>query len=114
MRLVSNLHRLVDRQFLAVALHPLAVDRYEAHARSYGPERGLGLTDIAFPALKLLEAALVDRDLGNPTLTGFVLRSEEHTSELQSLMRLSSAVFCLKTKITDIIYTLHALPQCRP
>src|SRR3546814_7818012 len=26
----------------------------------------------------------------------FVLRSEEHTSELQSLMRISYAVFCLK------------------
>src|SRR3546814_5457024 len=28
----------------------------------------------------------------------FLLRSEEHTSELQSLMRLSYAVFCLKKK----------------
>src|SRR3546814_6245848 len=28
----------------------------------------------------------------------FALRSEEHTSELQSLMRNSSAVFCLKKK----------------
>src|SRR3546814_5005177 len=28
----------------------------------------------------------------------FVLRSEEHTSELQSLMRISYAVFCLKKK----------------
>src|SRR3546814_4826529 len=28
------------------------------------------------------------------------LRSEEHTSELQSLMRISYAVFCLKTKIS--------------
>src|SRR3546814_6754497 len=27
-------------------------------------------------------------------------RSEEHTSELQSLMRISYAVFCLKTKNT--------------
>src|SRR3546814_3865850 len=27
-----------------------------------------------------------------------LLRSEEHTSELQSLMRISYAVFCLKTK----------------
>src|SRR3546814_1534981 len=26
-------------------------------------------------------------------------RSEEHTSELQSLMRISYAVFCLKTKL---------------
>src|SRR3546814_5351075 len=29
---------------------------------------------------------------------GFGWRSEEHTSELQSLMRISSAVFCLKKK----------------
>src|SRR3546814_9056015 len=28
-----------------------------------------------------------------------MFRSEEHTSELQSLMRISYAVFCLKTKI---------------
>src|SRR3546814_9417105 len=34
-------------------------------------------------------------------------RSEEHTSELQSLMRISYAVFCLKkkTKITTVIET---------
>src|SRR3546814_2162505 len=30
-----------------------------------------------------------------------VLRSEEHTSELQSLMRISYAVFCLKKKKTN-------------
>src|SRR3546814_1874522 len=29
----------------------------------------------------------------------FAVRSEEHTSELQSLMRISYAVFCLKKKI---------------
>src|SRR3546814_5931460 len=28
--------------------------------------------------------------------TGYMLRSEEHTSELQSLMSISYAVFCLK------------------
>src|SRR3546814_8903106 len=32
----------------------------------------------------------------------FERRSEEHTSELQSLMRISYAVFCLKTKNTII------------
>src|SRR3546814_6262805 len=32
-------------------------------------------------------------------------RSEEHTSELQSLMRISSAVFRLKNKLTKNIYT---------
>src|SRR3546814_9920907 len=34
----------------------------------------------------------------------FAKRSEEHTSELQSLMRISSAVFCLK-KNKDRIHT---------
>src|SRR3546814_4560352 len=33
----------------------------------------------------------------------FVIRSEEHTSELQSLMRISYAVFCLKKKIINHI-----------
>src|SRR3546814_6213996 len=33
------------------------------------------------------------------------LRSEEHTSELQSLMRISYAVFCLKKKTKSIHYT---------
>src|SRR3546814_5611064 len=31
-----------------------------------------------------------------------LLRSEEHTSELQSLMRISYAVFCLKKKKTQL------------
>src|SRR3546814_8609604 len=39
--------------------------------------------------LKLLTAHRVELEL---------LRSEEHTSELQSLMRISYAVFCLKKK----------------
>src|SRR3546814_2670195 len=35
-------------------------------------------------------------------------RSEEHTSELQSLMRISYAVFCLKKKIkTDHIRNIY-------
>src|SRR3546814_3221981 len=36
-------------------------------------------------------------------------RSEEHTSELQSLMRISYAVFCLKKKKTHKHYTLTAI-----
>src|SRR3546814_1636289 len=34
---------------------------------------------------------------GAPIISGTIQRSEEHTSELQSLMRISYAVFCLKT-----------------
>src|SRR3546814_4268695 len=43
-----------------------------------------------------------DWDLESDRTSGFdASRSEEHTSELQSLMRISYAVFCLKKK-TDI------------
>src|SRR3546814_9720628 len=34
-------------------------------------------------------------------------RSEEHTSELQSLMRISSAVFCLKKNNQQYIHEYH-------
>src|SRR3546814_3566787 len=39
------------------------------------------------------------RRFSQPTASA-LLRSEEHTSELQSLMRISYAVFCLKKKKT--------------
>src|SRR3546814_7775977 len=42
--------------------------------------------------------ALVEPAVGEGGLEHRVLRSEEHTSELQSLMRISYAVFCLKKK----------------
>src|SRR3546814_10269814 len=42
-------------------------------------------------ASRSLRASARDREAGNA-------RSEEHTSELQSLMRISYAVFCLKKK----------------
>src|SRR3546814_8927926 len=38
-------------------------------------------------------------------------RSEEHTSELQSLMRISYAVFCLKKKIIKTTKTKSQKPQ---
>src|SRR3546814_6113702 len=45
-------------------------------------------------------------DLVQETLLKAWARSEEHTSELQSLMRISSAVCCLKKKI--YIYCQYA------
>src|SRR3546814_6652519 len=52
-------------------------------------------------ALRHLEPAVGVRAkrLG-PTVGAILRRSEEHTSELQSLMRISYAVFCLKKKTT--------------
>src|SRR3546814_10797475 len=40
---------------------------------------------------------------GVELFTVIVVRSEEHTSELQSLMRISYAVFCLKKKTKKYI-----------
>src|SRR3546814_1316580 len=40
----------------------------------------------------------VDQSLCRSRIAAHVRRSEEHTSELQSLMRISYAVFCLKKK----------------
>src|SRR3546814_9047279 len=39
---------------------------------------------------------------GKPMQNGYCERSEEHTSELQSLMRISYAVICLKKKHKNI------------
>src|SRR3546814_8740100 len=46
----------------------------------------------------LLAVLLVRRLRWRPALFALLARSEEHTSELQSLMRISSAVFCFKKK----------------
>src|SRR3546814_11680468 len=48
----------------------------------------------------LLDCGTIGRGGGTRTIPiQFTERSEEHTSELQSLMRISYAVFCLKKKI---------------
>src|SRR3546814_3953790 len=78
---------------------------------------GVGWSATAGAALALLTGVVELADI--PTVWGFVwnatftfiaviiisllldeARSEEHTSELQSLMRISYAVFCLKKKKT--------------
>src|SRR3546814_8295884 len=56
-------------------------------------------------------------DAGDPDEIEFVLlfraepRSEEHTSELQSLMRISYAVFCLKNKKEPMQRLRHSTTQ---
>src|SRR3546814_9031611 len=53
-------------------------------------------------------ARVTQDNVGKPfaiILDDVVIRSEEHTSELQSLMRISYAVFCLKkTHPTSLIF----------
>src|SRR3546814_6315325 len=53
-------------------------------------------------------AATLPLEQAEPALTETpARRSEEHTSELQSLMRISYAVFCLKKKTPQPNQTIH-------
>src|SRR3546814_4259784 len=70
-------------------------------------------TDTLFPYTTLFRSVLVEGLPPSPSRlevehrlnrVRFFARSEEHTSELQSLMRISYAVFCLKNKITTTFY----------
>src|SRR3546814_4361371 len=72
-------------------------------------------TDTLFPYTTLFRSpALRPRNipLRKPPVRSCVsrLRSEEHTSELQSLMRISYAVFCLKKKNTHHLQHLLRKP----
>src|SRR3546814_2326828 len=78
-------------------------------------------TDTLFPYTTLFrsvfgavgrqgEGTVVHRQLHCPALLGGD-RSEEHTSELQSLMRISYAVFCLKKKNKTSKSIAHTKPE---
>src|SRR3546814_8070784 len=71
--------------------------RIERDSRTSGERDYAG-----YPCLPLrVQHFIVDRRNGIAGFcTGRFRRSEEHTSELQSLMRISYAVFCLKKKKT--------------
>src|SRR3546814_2782912 len=77
--------RGIDAAALRFDLCHLAGDAL-AHQRALG--QGRHLVGAALEAVHGIDAHPADAD-----------RSEEHTSELQSLMRISYAVFCLKKKI---------------
>src|SRR3546814_7431342 len=75
------------------------------------PSRGLAITgnraslspETSWPSVFVADwsgesLAIGANDLG---------RSEEHTSELQSLMRISYAVFCLKKKQKHTVHACH-------
>src|SRR3546814_8081697 len=64
---------------------------------------------LAIPQLQwnFLDFGRVDASVDQASAVRAEARSEEHTSELQSLMRISYAVFCLKKKTTKPKYEQH-------
>src|SRR3546814_7450233 len=82
----ARLYRLFSRR------NPDGV--FRARAARVRDRAGAPAINVAHRASSCLR-----RDLGHgPFATSWLFRSEEHTSELQSLMRISYAVFCLKKK----------------
>src|SRR3546814_3664708 len=73
--------------------------RSASACRAYGPSRNriAGLPDTVTDSLLAARPAALSEASNLPAFARFA-RSEEHTSELQSLMRISYAVFCLKKK----------------
>src|SRR3546814_1211534 len=95
------MRRRPPRSTRAYTLFPYTTLVRSADVLLHGHVRieGVGLEhhgDIPVLRVLLVHPLPVDRDLA----VADRVRSEEHTSELQSLMRISYAVFCLKKKKT--------------
>src|SRR3546814_9597080 len=71
----------IDR--LLVLVDDANIDQHRQHVRN---------------RIDVNDLVVLERQDRKPVDVDFLTRSEEHTSELQSLMRISYAVFCLKKK----------------
>src|SRR3546814_1368354 len=97
----TTLFRSFDRLRASVIFDSLSARR---HRRAPSPAQGIG----AFRSSAVISGA------AGLSSTSSDARSEEHTSELQSLMRISYAVFCLKKKNTKThIDSLHTRKKHR-
>src|SRR3546814_7413929 len=101
----DGFRKSIDRLADAAARHgPTLVAGIEARGFIFGSgvAHRLGLGFVPVRKSKKLPGAVIGVDYtleyGLDRLEIHDDRSEEHTSELQSLMRISYAVFCLKTK----------------
>src|SRR3546814_1432338 len=71
------------------------------------------LPEAAVVCRKLRKNLLLARDRQVEHVRGSAIRSEEHTSELQSLMLISYAVFCLTKKQKPHIYSNSSHSHCK-
>src|SRR3546814_10901475 len=86
---VADMRRVVDRR---------AADIHGDARGAFALGHDLFSMGLHVVETKRTGHALYPRNLARRTPWGLRGRSEEHTSELQSLMRISYAVFCLKNK----------------
>src|SRR3546814_2807451 len=82
----------------AQAFARLSIVAFADYANQWNDATPENMTKAMELARKAIE--LDDSEPQGHIALSLALRSEEHTSELQSLMRISYAVFCLKKKTT--------------
>src|SRR3546814_2310717 len=82
-----------DNAFHGRTLFTVCVGGQPKYSQGFGPLPG-GIEHLPFNDIAALEAVMDDKVCA--IVMEPIQRSEEHTSELQSLMRRSYAVFCLK------------------
>src|SRR3546814_8742950 len=92
---------LLTTHDVAVTIEEAAVVGLGAHVLTYASDEGLIDAGLKLRTMRLPDR-FQDQDKPEKQYADAGLdadhRSEEHTSELQSLMRISYAVFCLKKK----------------
>src|SRR3546814_2593427 len=77
---------------------------FRSPVRALAATAGKAVRRVAAGTALALAAAL---GMSAMASSAHATRSEEHTSELQSLMRISYAVFCLKKKTNNNLLTYH-------
>src|SRR3546814_4581613 len=93
---IASAPKLKLIQKLGVGVNTIALDAAREHGVAVCNMPGTNSQAVAEMALSLMMAVL-------RRTCFFDARSEEHTSELQSLMRISYAVLCLKKKQNKLI-----------
>src|SRR3546814_5259417 len=81
--------------------------RRHGHGLTHGGSHGIGesfLESFKVAFVDLGSYLIVEKSTRIESIEHFTKRSEAHTSELQSLMRISYAVFCLNKKTCAKIY----------
>src|SRR3546814_3753746 len=89
---------IVNATHSGMTVESFTAEVHDWIAKAKHPTSGHLYTAMVFqPMIELLDY-LRANDFEVYIVSGGGVRSEEHTSELQSLMRISYAVFCLKKK----------------
>src|SRR3546814_5513815 len=91
----ASVHELVS---------PVAILTQDLH---FYPTGGRTESHSLNSLLRYIAFIVISQELQPPEVPMSAVRSEEHTSELQSLMRISYAVLCLKQKQTHKITDLN-------